>query len=109
MDTGDEVTERAQEVHAGVQSPRVKQVLEEGKSRAQVATDLHLTRSALGTWVRQARADAGQGPSGVLTTGEKEELVHLRPNPSPHQRKDAGGAHWGHMRNRAQKKSPATP
>lgn len=56
----------------------VKQVLEEGKSRAQVAKDLDLTRSALETWVRQARADAGQGPSGVLTTGVKEELTQLR-------------------------------
>ncbi|RKH15839.1 IS3 family transposase [Corallococcus praedator] len=53
-------------------------MLEEGKSRAQVAKDLDLTRSALETWVRQARADAGQGPPGVLTRGEKEELTQLR-------------------------------
>ncbi|WXH29848.1 Insertion element IS6110 uncharacterized 12.0 kDa protein [Myxococcus stipitatus] len=56
----------------------VKMVLEEGKSRAQVAKDLDLTRSVLETWVRQSRTDAGQGPSGALTTGEKEELAQLR-------------------------------
>lgn len=56
----------------------VKQVLEEGKSRSQVARDLELTRSALDTWVRQARVDAGRGPTGALTTSEKEELSQLR-------------------------------
>lgn len=44
----------------------------------QVAKDLDLTRSALKTWVRQARADAGQGPSGALTSSEKEEFTQLR-------------------------------
>ncbi|WZX23409.1 IS3 family transposase [Myxococcus stipitatus] len=56
----------------------VKMVLEEGKSRAQVAKDMDLTRSALEAWMRQSRTDAGQGPSGALTTGEKEELAQLR-------------------------------
>ncbi|MBU8900996.1 transposase [Corallococcus sp. M34] len=56
----------------------VKMVLEESKSRAQVAKDLDLTRSALETWVKQSRTDAGQGPSEALTTGEKEELAQLR-------------------------------
>lgn len=59
-------------------SRAVKLVLEEGKSRAQVAKDLDLTRSALETWVRQARTDVGQGSPGALTTGEKEELTQLR-------------------------------
>ena len=56
----------------------VKMVLEEGKSMAQVAKDLDLTRSALENWVRQAKADAGQGPSGALASSEKEELARLR-------------------------------
>ena len=56
----------------------VKMVLEEGKSMAQVAKDLDLTRSALENWVRQARVDAGQGAAGALTTSEKEELARLR-------------------------------
>ncbi|WZX21030.1 transposase [Myxococcus stipitatus] len=60
------------------QTRAVKMVLEEGKSRAQVAKDLDQTRSALETWMRQSRTDAGQGPSGALTTGEKEELAQLR-------------------------------
>jgi transposase len=56
----------------------VKMVLEEGKSMAQVAKDLDLTRSALENWVRQARVDAGQGTAEALTTSEKEELTRLR-------------------------------
>ncbi|AGC43454.1 IS3 family transposase OrfA [Myxococcus stipitatus DSM 14675] len=28
--------------------------------------------------MRQSRTDAGQGPSGALTTGEKEEFAQLR-------------------------------
>ncbi|NOK34555.1 transposase [Corallococcus exercitus] len=40
----------------------VKQVLEEGKSRSQVAKDL--MRSALETWMRQARADVARSGPG---------------------------------------------
>ncbi|MHA7631642.1 IS3 family transposase [Corallococcus sp. M7] len=56
----------------------VKLALEEGKSRAQVAKDLDLTRSALEGWVKQAQVDAGYWPGGALTTSEKEELAQLR-------------------------------
>ncbi|MBN9682491.1 transposase [Corallococcus sp. NCSPR001] len=59
----------------------VNLALEEGKSRAQVAKDLDLTRSAFEIWVRQARADAGQGPSGALTTVESTKRT-LRSNSS---------------------------
>jgi transposase len=55
----------------------VRLVLDEGKSVAQVARDLDLTASALGGWVKQARADRDGGKSG-LTTEEKAELAALR-------------------------------
>lgn len=50
----------------------------EGKPAAEVARDLDLTRSALDSWLRQAKTDAGKGPTGALTTSEKEELSRLR-------------------------------
>lgn len=56
----------------------VRLVLEEGRSVTQVAKDLDLTRSALDGWVARARADAGKGQPGVLTTSEREELTRLR-------------------------------
>lgn len=46
----------------------VKLVIDEGKTVAQVAKDLDLTASALGQWVERARADAGKGRPGVLST-----------------------------------------
>jgi transposase len=55
----------------------VRLVLDEGKTVAQVARDLDLTQSALGGWVKQARADRSKGKTG-LTTAEREELAKLR-------------------------------
>ena len=55
----------------------VRLVLEEGKTVAEVARDLDLTASALGNWVKQARADRSKGKTG-LTTAEREELASLR-------------------------------
>ena len=49
----------------------------QGKTVAQVASDLDLTPSALGGWVKQARADRDGGTSG-LTTDERTELAALR-------------------------------
>lgn len=56
----------------------VRLVLVEGRTVTQVAQDLDLTRSALDTWVQQARAEAGKGPPAVLTSAEREELARLR-------------------------------
>ena len=56
----------------------VQRVLDGGKSVPQVARDLDLTESALRGWVGQARADAGKGKPGALTTVEREELTRLR-------------------------------
>ena len=55
----------------------VRLVLVEGKTVAEVARDLDLTPSALGGWVKHARADRDGGKSG-LTTDERARL------PQPH-------------------------
>ncbi len=47
-------------------------------SIAQVARDLDLTETSLRNWVRQADIDQGKGPTGALTTAEKEEIRKLR-------------------------------
>jgi transposase len=52
----------------------VRLVLDAGKTVSQVARDLDLTQSALGGWVKQARADRDGGKS----TEEKAELARLR-------------------------------
>ena len=49
-----------------------------GKSIGAVAKDLGLTETAVRAWVRQAEVDGGGGPSGVLTTAERDELTQLR-------------------------------
>ena len=56
----------------------VRLVLEEQRSIASVAKDLDVQPSVLGAWVLQARADAGKGALGALTSSEKEELARLR-------------------------------
>ena len=55
----------------------VRLVLDEGRTVAQVARELDLTPSALGGWVKQARADRNKGKAG-LTTDERAELAALR-------------------------------
>ena len=55
----------------------VRLVLDEGKTVGAVARELDLTPSALGFWVRQARAERTQGESGLMKE-EREELTRLR-------------------------------
>jgi transposase len=55
----------------------VRLVLDEGKTIGAAARELDLTASALGLWVRQARADRTKGKTG-LTTEERTELSTLR-------------------------------
>jgi len=55
----------------------VRLVLDEGRTAARVARDLDLTASALGGWVKQAKADRSHGKTG-LTTEERAELARLR-------------------------------
>ena len=56
----------------------VRLVRETGKPVAAVARDLGIWRSVLDKWVKQAKADRGEGPPGALTTEEKQELTRLR-------------------------------
>ena len=56
----------------------VRLVLEEGKAVAEVARDLDIHRSLLSSWVRRAKIDAGKGPTGAITTSEREELARLK-------------------------------
>jgi transposase len=55
----------------------VRLVLDEGKTVGAVARELDLTPSALGNWMRHARADRTKGRTG-LTTEERAELASLR-------------------------------
>jgi transposase len=55
----------------------VRLVLDEGKTTADVARDLDVHSSVVGTWVKHARADRTKGKTG-LTTAEREELAKLK-------------------------------
>jgi transposase len=55
----------------------VRLVLDEGKTVGAVARELDLTASALGLWVRHARAERTKGKSGLMKE-EREELARLR-------------------------------
>ena len=56
----------------------VRLVMVGDRSVRQVAKDLDLTETALRDWVKRAEIDAGQGPTGALTTAERAELQQLR-------------------------------
>src|SRR6266404_5979287 len=56
----------------------VRLVRDSDKSVTAIARELDLTETALRRWVQQAEVDAGRGPTGALTTSEREELVQLR-------------------------------
>ena len=56
----------------------VRLVVEEGKTVAEVARNLDLVPGALGEWVKRAKAEAGKGPPGALTSSERDELTRLR-------------------------------
>ncbi len=56
----------------------VKLIQESGKSVGQVCRELDLTETAVRKWVAQAEVDAGHGPSGALTSDERDELRRLR-------------------------------
>jgi len=43
-----------------------------------ISRELDLTETAVRRWVKQAEIDSGVGPTGALTTAEREELAKLR-------------------------------
>jgi transposase len=55
----------------------VRLVLDEGKTVGAVARELDLTVSALGIWVKHARAERTKGKSGLMKE-ERDELSRLR-------------------------------
>ena len=72
-------TKRTRRVHTREFKAETVAVLRAGgRNVAQVARELGLADSLLHSWLRQAEVDAGNGPTGALTTAEKEELSHLR-------------------------------
>ena len=56
----------------------VKLVKEGGIGVAQAARDLGVVETSLRRWIKQYEVDQGEGPAGVLTSEEKEELRRLR-------------------------------
>ena len=56
----------------------VKLIQDSGKSVGQVCRELDLTETSVRKWVAQSEVDAGRGPSGTLTSEEREELRRLR-------------------------------
>lgn len=55
----------------------VRLVLDEGKTVNAVARELDLVPSAVGLWVKHARAERTKGKTG-LTKDERDELARLR-------------------------------
>jgi transposase len=56
----------------------VELIRKSGKSIGAVARELDLTETAVRAWVHQAEVDGGRGPTGALTSAEREELAQLR-------------------------------
>lgn len=56
----------------------VKLVKEGGLGVGRAAKDLGICETSLRRWVKQYEIDQGTGPTGALTTTEKEELRRLR-------------------------------
>jgi transposase len=63
---------------AAFRADAVRLVAQSDKRLRQVAADLGLSTESLRRWVLQARIDAGKGPDGALSTGEREDLRRLR-------------------------------
>jgi transposase len=56
----------------------VKLVKEGGLGAGRAAKDLGVCETSLRRWIKQYEIDQGKGPTGALTTTEKEELRRLR-------------------------------
>ncbi|MFJ1811289.1 MULTISPECIES: transposase [unclassified Streptomyces] len=69
------MAEKRQSYDAEFREGAVRIVTETGKTIAQVAADLGIKETTLGSWVARARRAGGGGTLGEL---EREELVRLR-------------------------------
>ena len=49
-----------------------------GKTAGEVSRDLGLTETSVRAWIRQAEIDEGKGPTGALTTAEREEFTAMK-------------------------------
>lgn len=56
----------------------VELVRSSGRNVTEVARELGVSPEGLRGWVKQAKADRGEGPAGALTTVERDELARLR-------------------------------
>ena len=56
----------------------VRLIQSSGKSVGQMALELGIGETALRRWLAQAEVEAGRGPVGALTRGERAELGELR-------------------------------
>jgi len=56
----------------------VELIRSSGRTVTEVARELGVSAEGLRGWVKQAAIDRGEGPTGALTTAEREELVRLR-------------------------------
>lgn len=65
-------------MHGRVQAGRGRLGVVSEKTVTEVARDLGVSPEGLRGWMKQAKADRGEGPAGALTTAEREELVRLR-------------------------------
>lgn len=50
----------------------------QSESIGEVSRRMGLTETSVRAWVKQAQVDAGEGPSGALTTQEREEMSRLK-------------------------------
>ena len=72
------MTRKRRRFTAEFKTEAVKLARESDKSVGALARDLGLWETVLRRWMRQADIDAGHGPTGALTTVEREELRELR-------------------------------
>ncbi|MET8182923.1 transposase [Streptomyces sp. NPDC005336] len=56
----------------------VELVRSSGRNVTEVARELGVSAEGLRGWVKQAKADRGEGPAGALTSDEREELRRVR-------------------------------
>jgi transposase len=73
MESGKKRQKHSDEFKAGA----VRLVLEEGRSPTAVARDLGVHQSNIFKWLKQARANRGEGKPGELTSDERARLKQL--------------------------------